>query len=584
MMHLIPDEVFDQHIIALGKTGAGKSSAMRVLVEHLLDHKHRVIVVTAKADWWGLKLAEDGKHPGYPIPVFGGEHADIPLHHLSGKTVADLLGTGDRSAILQMRDFMPGERTTFWIDFASTLFRVLRGKLFLVIDEVHNFAPKGKVLDAKAGMMLHWSNKLASEARGLGITLIAASQRPAKVHNDFLTSCESLIAMRMTTSWDREAVEAWIAGCGDDKVGAEVLRTLAQMKRGDAWVWSPEIEFGPKQVHFPMFKTYDSFRPQSEGDVKKLKGWADVDLAEVTKKLESVVKEAEANDPTKLKMRIRELERQAKEWPNPSANAAIVTSELSRIARQRENEWKGLYATACKAAIDKMQRGRRVLRDILALADAALKHFAEDPEFPAAPISGAEIQRKEEVRGKSRTQIRILEGSKVAAVHPLPSSLNGDLTGPERKILIALSQLLSIGKESPPKTMVAGWAGYSPVGGAFGNPMGALRSKGLIDYPSPGTVRLTDQGLSLIGAQVPPTAEELKHRILDVCTGPERKILAALMEHGQGEITKEELASRSGYSPVGGAFGNPVGALRTKGFLDYPRPGVVKASDWLFIE
>lgn len=25
-----------------------------------------------------------------------------------------------------------------------------------------------------------------------------------------------------------------------------------------------------------------------------------------------------------------------------------------------------------------------------------------------------------------------------------------------------------------------------------------------------------------------------------------------------------------------------LGALRTKGFLDYPRPGVVKAAEWLF--
>lgn len=169
-MNLFPKAVFDQHVIALGKTGAGKSSAIRYIVEHLLDHDHRVIVITPKADWWGLKLAADGKNAGYPVPVFGGQHQDLPLHHLSGKTMAELLGTGNRSAILQMRDFMPGERTQFWIDFASTLFRVLQGKLYLVIDEVHNFAPKGKVLDNKAGMMLHWSNKLASEARGIGIT------------------------------------------------------------------------------------------------------------------------------------------------------------------------------------------------------------------------------------------------------------------------------------------------------------------------------------------------------------------------------------------------------------------------------
>jgi len=44
-----------------------------------------------------------------------------------------------------------------------------------------------------------------------------------------------------------------------------------------------------------------------------------------------------------------------------------------------------------------------------------------------------------------------------------------------------------------------------------------------------------------------------------------------------------QLAEKAGYSPIGGAFGNPVGALRTKGLLDYPRQGVVKAADWLFL-
>ena len=79
------------------------------MVEGLLDDDARVIVITAKSDWWGLQLAADGKHAGYPVVVFGGDHADMPLHHLSGKTMAELLGTGNRSAVLQMRDFMPGE-------------------------------------------------------------------------------------------------------------------------------------------------------------------------------------------------------------------------------------------------------------------------------------------------------------------------------------------------------------------------------------------------------------------------------------------------------------------------------------------
>lgn len=331
----LPSAIFEQHTIILGKTGAGKSSALRYMVEDLLDAGNRVVIVTSKADWWGLKLSADGKHAGYPVVIFGGDHSDMPLNYTSGKMLAELVASGNRSAVLQLRDFMPGERTTFWIDFASHLFRLMQGKLYLVIDEVHNFAPKGKSLDTKASMMLHWSNKLASEARGLGITLIGASQRPAKVHNDFLTSCETLIAMRVTTEWDRMAVHDWIKGCGDPAAGVEVLRTLAQFKRGDAWVWSPEAEFGPKQLHFPMFKTYDSFKPQMPTDKAGLKGWASVNLDDVREKLSALVQEAEANDPSKLQAKIRDLENKLAKGEHAGDALKYSTDPLERHELKR---------------------------------------------------------------------------------------------------------------------------------------------------------------------------------------------------------------------------------------------------------
>lgn len=56
----LPSAIFEQHTIILGKTGAGKSSALRYMVEDLLDAGNRVVIVTSKADWWGLKLSADG--------------------------------------------------------------------------------------------------------------------------------------------------------------------------------------------------------------------------------------------------------------------------------------------------------------------------------------------------------------------------------------------------------------------------------------------------------------------------------------------------------------------------------------------
>jgi DNA segregation ATPase FtsK/SpoIIIE-like protein len=44
----IPEKILDQHLVVLGKTGAGKSSKLRHVVEHLLTHKKRVCVIDPK--------------------------------------------------------------------------------------------------------------------------------------------------------------------------------------------------------------------------------------------------------------------------------------------------------------------------------------------------------------------------------------------------------------------------------------------------------------------------------------------------------------------------------------------------------
>jgi uncharacterized protein len=75
----LPTAALSQHVIILGKTGVGKSSTMRLLVEGLLTDGKPVCIIDPKGDWWGLKSSASGKQAGYPVIIFGGERADIPL-------------------------------------------------------------------------------------------------------------------------------------------------------------------------------------------------------------------------------------------------------------------------------------------------------------------------------------------------------------------------------------------------------------------------------------------------------------------------------------------------------------------------
>src|SRR6202140_4899710 len=88
--HPIPDAALDADIAILGKKGRGKTFTAKGLVERLLAMGRRVIVLDPLSVWWGLKASADGKSPGYPIAVFGGPKADIPITGGSGLALGQL--------------------------------------------------------------------------------------------------------------------------------------------------------------------------------------------------------------------------------------------------------------------------------------------------------------------------------------------------------------------------------------------------------------------------------------------------------------------------------------------------------------
>jgi Helicase HerA, central domain len=528
MTFKIPAGVLAQHVIALGKTGAGKSSALRVLVEGLLDADDPVCIVDPKGDWWGIKSSADGRRAGYPLVIFGGEHADVPINEHSGSAIAELIATGNRSCLIDLGGWMVGERTRFFIAFASTLFKLTRGARHLVIDGVHNFAPQGKILDPDAGKMLHWSNRLASEGRGKGITILAASQRPQKVHKDFVTSCETLIAMRVIHKLDRDSIKDWIDGCADPAKGREVLGTLAQMKRGEAWIWSPEIEYGPERIAFPMFKTYDSFKPQA-ADAGKLAGWANVDLDQVKTKLAKVVEEAKANDPAALKKRIAELEKAAREgvWQKPAPPVDTTSLEHHCYAQGQQN------------IVDQLEVYYGSLDSWLSGAPRPpVFKLGGTPMLHRAPISYTVHPPGPKSPATERAIREVVKRASKAMNGHAPAS---DLPKGEIAVLSACIQYPD-GLRREQITVLTGFKRSTRDAYIY-----RLKEKGFVEVNGE-TVTATEDGmLALPNAEPLPRGRELQQFWLAKLPQGERLILEQLIEAYPDPLARDELTTRTGF-------------------------------------
>lgn len=220
----IPAEALVHHTALLGKTGAGKTSTGKLLVERLAARGERVCILDPiKSDWWGLTSSADGRSAGLPFQILGGPHGHVPLPSSSGRVIGELVASGALPmSILDMADFEPGAHARFFIEFASTLIKRMEGVVNLVLEEAHLFAPKERSGIGDENLAIHWAKTLATAGRSKGIRLILATQRTQALHNAMLGSCETLIAHRLTAPADQEPVVKWLKSNLDKELAARI--------------------------------------------------------------------------------------------------------------------------------------------------------------------------------------------------------------------------------------------------------------------------------------------------------------------------------------------------------------------------
>jgi len=284
--HPIPDAALDADIAILGKKGRGKTFTAKGIVERLLQMQRRVLVLDPLSVWWGLKSGADGKSPGFPIPVFGGPQADIPLHDAAGSTIAELIVSTGTSAILDMGQMRKAEQARLVADLLEYLFTHNRDALWLVLEEADAFAPQQPM--GELTRVLGEVDRIARRGRNFGFRLISLTQRPAKLNKDVLTQLSTLIAMGVTSPQDRDAVKAWVDGNADRDQARKVYDSLAKLRVGEGWIWAPDHDLLDR-VKFPAIHTLDTSKTPTAGDARiTAPVLASADLAKITRQIQAI--------------------------------------------------------------------------------------------------------------------------------------------------------------------------------------------------------------------------------------------------------------------------------------------------------
>jgi hypothetical protein len=616
----------------LAKKGAGKTYTARVIAEELWDASVQFVVLDPMGAFWGLRSSADGKGEGIPVAIFGGEHGDAPLERTGGTLLADLFVDEGLSMVLDMSGL--GSRAAerqFGLDFLDRLYRRNKtsGRLVHVLmDEADLFAPQKPQPGDQPLLGITENIVRRGRNNGIGITLV--SQRSAVLNKDVLSQADGMLAGRVLSPQDREAIDAWTKVNGDADLAAEVRESLHDLDTGEWWVWVPELKV-LKRARIRESRTFDSSPTRKSGKSGRAepKSFADVDLAAIEAAMADTIEKAKAEDPKALRARIRELEATAAKVPSGDdfaaefekgwkAGQADITPEREIVwpfsddefdraigeaedALSHADQAAGALEPIRELVIDARTNATNLLDTLRAWGE--LRDRAGDSLDKLLAIGAGNLAShgrppapQTSVPRPRPAPVRAAAAPRSSAAAPAPPGSNGDgpafqgrgagdLPAARQRILDTLAWFDRVGIAAPKRAALAPMAGTKSTSGGFKNNLGALRSAGLVDYPGPNRVALTPDGVAVAREpDIAATPEALQDAVLRSLPSARQAILGTLLQTYPHPVDREVLAETVGVSSTSGGFKNNLGVLRTLELIDYPKPGLVVALPVLFLE
>jgi len=622
MRHPIPRAALDDRLGFIGTSGSGKTYNAGTAIEILLSSAARVVIIDPLGVWWGLRLLADGKKPSlFNVAIFGGPHGDLPLTEHAGALIGETAATMAESCIIDLSELKTrtAERR-FMVAFLETIYRSVTGEPFhLIVDEADLFAPQ-KPQSGDEVLLGHMEN-IVRRGRVKGFIPWLISQRPAVLNKNVLSMVDGLLAFKLTSPQDRDALDAWIEGQADKAQGKEIKGSLPALEIGQGVVWLPGHGI-LRTASFPQKVTYDSSRKLKRGEKsRRTKPLKPVDLGRLKDKLAKVVEEAKANDPRALRSEIAALKAERDKLAKAKAGKAAPNPDA---IKQDEARGFGTGEKATRASAEK------TIKSLRAALEAAMKFIVEINAKDFFKAGGESVEKKavekaiteatghitrliEQHLGRRDKQIELLRAEahrvierlktvvdqdvniKVDIRHnepftisagkgqvrqmPLLADSDGNLERPLQTIINAIRWWNVLGVEAPSHAQVAFVAGYSHKSGTWSTYLSRLRSLGLIE--GRGDLVLTSEGAA--AAQEPPsppTDDQLRAIVLAKIDGSLSRILIPILEAYPNGLSHQEVADQAGYSAQSGTWSTYLSRLRSLDLIE--SRGDLKAQHWLF--
>lgn len=553
------DILIETRLLINAASGGGKSRTLRRLAEQT-HGKVQQIILDPEGEFPSLREKFD-----YVVAAkHGGDAVADPR---SAALLATKLLELRVSAVVDLFELNKVERRQFVKLFFEAMLaapKSLWHPVLVMLDEAHIFAPEGDEAVSATAV-----EELASQGRKRGFCLIVATQRLSKLSKDVAAEMRNVMIGNTVLDVDMKRAADVL---GFDKVRRTTLRDLTA---GQFWT------FGPALVKVPTLFTMGPIQTTHPkvGDKKVLP----------------------APPPTaKIKALLPQLADLPQEAEQKARTEAELRKELSTARAAITRLEKGQDVRTVEKAVEKRVEVPVLKDGQLARAEKLLERYKSLATVSESIVRPLVACAKEIADAIALTKLVAPKFSLPAhiVVHPKlrpapmarPVASNGhgdasDIVPAQQKILNGIAFLQGIGVTPADKTQLALIVGVSPTSGGYFNNLGRLRTMGMIDYPSGGTVALTTTGEAHASTDgVPTTTGELHDAIRGKLPAAKWKIVEWLIGAYPDSMAKDELAIRIGVSPTSGGYFNNLGSLRSLGLIDYPAGGHVVALPVLFLD
>jgi uncharacterized protein len=542
------EQLVKTRMLIQGSSGGGKSWCLRYILENSFGTVPHFIL-DVEGEFASLRER-------FPYLLIGAD-GDLPLTLTTAARLAPRLMAARASAILNLSDLDKTARRLIVAGFVGALLDAPladRHPYLVVIDEAHEFAPERGSAESLPAIAA-----LTSKGRKRGLGAILATQRISKLHKDAAADLHNVLIG--LTSLDVDSARAGDT-LGFDKAARAQLRSL---EHGQFYAYGPAISRSVVLVRTgPVQTSHDQEQP--------IQPAAPVELHALIRVLAAEMPAApgQDTDPVPPAPAARQRTADGVVYRQADLDAAV---QRTRAACHADLVAWQVYAAVLRQQLDDLHLALQPLGSLLTTA----------LPFPPAPVGATDSPGTGDLSAPPDPRVGRRPARRPAA--PPADQDAARLTAPQQRIVDALLRLEQAGNPQPQRNNVAVFADQSPRSSGFTNNLSRLRSLGLIDYPTAGTLGLTDRGrAAAAGATTPMTVEHIHQAWMQYLPKPQARIVAVLIRVYPQALDRGHVADQAQQSPTSSGFTNNLSALRSLGLLDYPSPKTVVATALLFPE